>query len=100
LLYASSILPAAFGVILQERVLKKPFEEDVLRFTFWANFYSIFGYLLAIPMAMIPYFGSVPAKQLIPHQIQAFICFFQISGTSYADPNNPHGLPSQVNNFF
>lgn len=74
IVFAMSIVPNGIMAVMQERLFHKTRVDPVV-LLFWSNFYSAIGYVLALPLTMIPFLGDMSGHEIAVNQRDAFRCF-------------------------
>jgi len=75
-------VPTAVSNVWQE-VLFQRYDANVLHLVTWTNFYSLIGFMLSLPLAMIPNFGQgLTFVETLDYQFWAIECFLNVPGPS------------------
>jgi len=87
ILSIAATVPVAIGNVWQE-VLFQRYETNVLHLVTWTNFYSLIGFGLSLPLAMIPNFGQgLSFIETLQYQFWAIECFLNVPGPSGCQAN-------------
>ncbi|EGD75958.1 hypothetical protein PTSG_00666 [Salpingoeca rosetta] len=83
IVFALSVIPNGVCAVIQESLFRDHSHVDTVLLLFWSNFYTLFGYALALPLTMLPYLGHQTAKGIARHERDAFRC---LTGSSPLPP--------------
>lgn len=64
IVFALSVIPNGVIAVVQERMFEEAPDLDPILVLFWSNLYTLFGYLLAVPLTMLPYLGNMVRTSL------------------------------------
>eukprot|EP00056_Hartaetosiga_gracilis_P005431 m.84568 g.84568 ORF g.84568 m.84568 type:complete len:310 (+) comp12162_c0_seq1:239-1168(+) len=74
IVFALSVIPNGVCAVLQEHLFLRHKHVNPMLLLFWSNLYTLIGYLLSIPLTMLPYLGNHSGKELASSQKDAFLC--------------------------
>lgn len=57
--FALSVVPNGVIAVIQESMFEDAEDLEPILVLFWSNLYTLFGYLIAVPLTMLPYLGAM-----------------------------------------